>query len=53
MGDLELRPWPVIAASYPSEVDRANTDGVYHYRPPGGESLADVAACPAACSGAM
>jgi 2,3-bisphosphoglycerate-dependent phosphoglycerate mutase len=43
MGDLELRPWPVIAASYPSEVDRANTEGVYHYRPPGGESLADVA----------
>src|SRR5262249_12139994 len=43
MGDLELRPWPVIAASYPSEIDRANSEGLYHYRPPGGESLADVA----------
>jgi broad specificity phosphatase PhoE len=43
MGDLELMPWSAIAGAYPVEPDRLASEGVYYYRPPGGESLADVA----------
>jgi 2,3-bisphosphoglycerate-dependent phosphoglycerate mutase len=43
MGDLELMPWSAIAGEYPVEPDRLASEGVYYDRPPGGESLADVA----------
>jgi broad specificity phosphatase PhoE len=44
MGELELLTGAAIAARYPAEAARrAATDG-FHYRPPGGESLLDVAA---------
>jgi broad specificity phosphatase PhoE len=47
MGDLELMPFSqaasAIAGAYPVQPDRLASEGVYYYRPPGGESLADVA----------
>ncbi len=43
MGELELLPWSAIAATHPVEPDRLDSEGVYYYRPPAGESLSDVA----------
>ena len=48
MGDLELMPFSqaasaAIAGDYPVEPNRLASEGVYYYRPPAGESLADVA----------
>jgi probable phosphoglycerate mutase len=43
MGELELMPAAAIRAGRPGEMDRLDAEGIYHYRPPGGESLADVA----------
>jgi 2,3-bisphosphoglycerate-dependent phosphoglycerate mutase len=47
MGELELMPFSqaasAIAATHPVEPDRLDSEGVYYYRPPAGESLSDVA----------
>jgi broad specificity phosphatase PhoE len=43
MGDLELMPWPVIATARPVEPERLAGEGTFYYRPPGAESLADIA----------
>jgi broad specificity phosphatase PhoE len=42
MGELELMPWSAIAGAHPVEPDRLNSEGIYYYRPPAGESLSDV-----------
>lgn len=44
MGILELMHPSVIAAEFPREAARRKKLGEFYYRPPGGESLADVAA---------
>lgn len=47
MGELELMPFSRaasgIAGGRPVEPDRSVSEGIYYYRPPGGESLSDVA----------
>jgi probable phosphoglycerate mutase len=43
MGVFELHPPRAIAARAPEESARRARVGEWHYRPPGGESLADVA----------
>lgn len=42
MGVLELMTPPAIRAHAPAEADRRERVGEWFYRPPGGESLADV-----------
>ncbi|WP_237404804.1 histidine phosphatase family protein [Actinacidiphila reveromycinica] len=42
MGVLELMTPPAVRASAPAEADRRGRVGEWFYRPPGGESLADV-----------
>ncbi|GAA3737743.1 histidine phosphatase family protein [Streptomyces tremellae] len=42
MGVLELLPPPAVAARAPEEAARRERLGEWFYRPPGGESLADV-----------
>ncbi|WP_329110076.1 histidine phosphatase family protein [Micromonospora sp. NBC_01699] len=44
MGDLELLTSAAIAARFPAEAARRAASDGFHYRPPGGESLLDVAA---------
>lgn len=44
MGELELLTGAAIAARYPAEAARRAAVGEFHWRPPGGESLLDVAA---------
>ena len=44
MGELELLTSAAIAARYPAEAARRSSTDEFHYRPPGGESLLDVAA---------
>ena len=43
-GVLELLTPAAIEARFPEEVQRRRREGELHYRPPGGESMADVAA---------
>ncbi|MFK3985260.1 histidine phosphatase family protein [Micromonospora sp. NPDC050397] len=44
MGELELLTSAAVAARFPVEAARRAALGEFHYRPPGGESLLDVAA---------
>ncbi|GAA2705283.1 histidine phosphatase family protein [Micromonospora olivasterospora] len=44
MGDLELLTPLMIASRFPAEAARLAADGLYAYRPPGGETFDDVAA---------
>ncbi|MEU1606791.1 histidine phosphatase family protein [Micromonospora matsumotoense] len=44
MGDLELLTPLMIAERFPTEAARLAADGLYAYRPPGGETFDDVAA---------
>ncbi|MFJ8581325.1 histidine phosphatase family protein [Micromonospora sp. NPDC093277] len=43
MGDLELLTPIMIANQFPAEAARLTADGLYAYRPPGGEAFHDVA----------
>lgn len=43
MGDLELLTAVAIAERFPAEAAQRRESGEFHYRPPGGESLLDVA----------
>ncbi|MEU3312822.1 histidine phosphatase family protein [Streptomyces sp. NPDC006662] len=43
MGVFELHPPAALRARAPEEADRRRLQGEWFYRPPGGESLADVA----------
>ena len=42
MGRLEGLTWPGVEALHPEEFARARHVGKYYYRPPGGESWADI-----------
>jgi broad specificity phosphatase PhoE len=42
-GELEMLTRAAIAARFPDEPARRREHGEFHYRPPGGESLVDVA----------
>ncbi|MFI7432744.1 histidine phosphatase family protein [Micromonospora haikouensis] len=44
MGDLELLTPLMIARRFPAEAAQLAADGLYAYRPPGGETFDDVAA---------
>ncbi|GIM87125.1 histidine phosphatase family protein [Salinispora arenicola] len=44
MGDLELLTPLMIATRFPAEAARLAADGLYTYRPPGGETFNDVTA---------
>ena len=44
MGDLELLTPLMIAERFPAEAARLAADGLYAYRPPGGETFDDVTA---------
>ena len=43
LGELEMMTRAAIASRYPGEADRRLADGDYRYRPPGGETFADIA----------
>jgi broad specificity phosphatase PhoE len=42
MGILEELTWDGIRATFPAEAERAVRQGFFYYRPPGGESWADI-----------
>jgi 2,3-bisphosphoglycerate-dependent phosphoglycerate mutase len=42
MGQLDQLTWPGIEARHPAEAARARYLGQYYFRPPGGESWADI-----------
>jgi probable phosphoglycerate mutase len=44
VGDLEMLTRAAIDRRFPGEHGRAEADGAYHYRPPGGETFGDIAA---------
>lgn len=43
LGDLEMLTYAAIADRYPGEHERRESQGVYLYRPPGGEAFGDIA----------
>ncbi|BCY06754.1 histidine phosphatase family protein [Actinoplanes sp. L3-i22] len=42
LGELEMMTRAAIAARYPEEAERLSESGMWEYRPPGGESFADI-----------
>jgi 2,3-bisphosphoglycerate-dependent phosphoglycerate mutase len=43
LGDVEMLTRAAIAQRFPDEPGRLTAAGVYHYRPPGGETFSDIA----------